>query len=151
MHIPPDWGIFSILIVSFLIFWFTFGWIFFAPFLKLLSDRERRLREVGDRTEQLLREEKAAVQAREAGLAAVRNAALTKRETERRRAEADAARMIAGARDESKAELDRVRQSIEQEFGDAAGQLEQLARTLAADLAGRVLGRPLTNGSLALQ
>jgi F-type H+-transporting ATPase subunit b len=150
MHIPPDWGIFALLIVSFLIFWFIFGRLFFGPFLDLLSDRERRLRELGERTEQLLREEKAGVAAREAGLAEVRHQALSRREAERREAEADAARMIAEARSEAKAELDQVRDAIERDFKAAASQLEQLAETLAAELAGRVLGRPVTNGGTAI-
>src|SRR5215469_11102015 len=102
MHIPPDWGIFAALIVSFLIFWFIFGRLFFGPFLKLLGDRERRLRELTERTEQLLREEKAAAQAREAGLAAVRREALSRRETERRQAEVKAAGVIAEARGKAK-------------------------------------------------
>jgi F-type H+-transporting ATPase subunit b len=149
MHIPPDWGIFAVLIVSFLIFWFIFGRLFFRPFLDLLSDRERRLRELGERAEQLLREEKAAAETREAGLAEVRREALSRREAERRRAESDLARMIAEARDQAKAELDEVRNGIERDFKAAASQLEQLAETLAVELAGRVLGRTVRNGSTA--
>lgn len=149
MHIPPDWGIFAALIVSFLIFWFIFGRLFFRPFLELLAERERRLRQFNERTEQLLRDEKAAVEAREAGLAAVRHEALSRREAERRQAEAEAARIIAEARAEARAELDRVREGIEQDFKAAASQLEQLAETLAVELAGRVLGRAVTNGRAA--
>jgi F0F1-type ATP synthase membrane subunit b/b' len=65
MHIPPDWGIFFALIVSFLVFWFIFDRLFFGPFLKLLGDRERKLKDLSERTEQLLKEEKAAGQERE--------------------------------------------------------------------------------------
>jgi F0F1-type ATP synthase membrane subunit b/b' len=146
MHIPPDWGIFGALIVSFLIFWFIFGRLFFGPFLRLIADRELRLRELSERTEQLLREEKTAAEAREAGLGAVRHEALSRREADKRRADAETARMINEARVVAKAELDGIRESIEQEFKAAAGQLEQLAETLAAELAGRVLGRAVTNG-----
>jgi len=146
MHIPPDWGIFGTLIVSFLIFWFIFGRLFFGPFLKLLGDRERKLRELSERTDQLLREEKAAVEAREAGLARVRQEALNRREAQRRQGEAQAARMIAEARTQAKAELDEVREGIEQDFRAAASRLEQLAETLAVELAGRLLGRAVTNG-----
>jgi len=149
MHIPPDWGIFGALIVSFLIFWFIFGRLFFDPFLKLIGDRERRLRELSERTEQLLREEKAAVEARESGLAAVRHEAFNRREAERRRTEIEAARMIADARAEAKAKLDQMREDIERDFKAAASQLEQLAETLAAELAGRVLGRAVSNGRAA--
>jgi F0F1-type ATP synthase membrane subunit b/b' len=146
MHIPPDWGIFGALIVSFLIFWFIFGWLFFGPFLDLIGARERRLRELSERTERLLREEKAAIAEREAQLATVRREAIGRREGERRRAEQEAAHMIEEARDQAKAQLDQVRAGIENEFAAAAGQLEQLAQSLAADLAERVLGRAVRNG-----
>jgi F-type H+-transporting ATPase subunit b len=149
MHIPPDWGIFTALIVSFLIFWFIFGRLFFGPYLRLLGDRERRLRELQERTEQLLRDEKAAVEAREAGLAAVRHEALSRREAERRQAEAEAARIVAEARAQAKVELDEVREGIEHDFRVAANQLKQLAETLAAELATRVLGRAVTDGRTA--
>jgi F-type H+-transporting ATPase subunit b len=149
MHIPPDWGIFTALIVSFLIFWFIFGRLFFGPYLRLLGDRERRLRELQERTEQLLRDEKAAVEAREAGLAAVRHEALNRREAERRQAEAEAARIVAEARAQAKVELDEVREGIEHDFRVAANQLKQLAETLAAELATRVLGRTVTDGRTA--
>ena len=146
MHIPPDWGIFGVLIASFLIFWAIFGWLFFDPFLKLLGERERRLREVRDRTEQLLREEKAAVQERDAQLAAVRREALSRRENERRRAEREAAEMIEQARTQARGQLDQVRAGIEKDIEAATQQLQQLAHSLAAELAGRVLGRPVSNG-----
>jgi F-type H+-transporting ATPase subunit b len=149
MHIPPDWGIFAALIVSFLVFWFIFGRLFFGPFLDLLTDREQRLRQFSERTEELLREEKAAAEAREAGLAGVRQEALSRREAERRQAEAEAARIIAEARAEAKAALDQVREAIEQDFKAAASQLERFAETLAVELAGRVLGRTVTNGRAA--
>jgi F0F1-type ATP synthase membrane subunit b/b' len=151
MHIPPDWGIFGVLIVSFLIFWFIFGRLFFGPFLKLLGDRERRLKELGERTEQLLRDERAAVEAREVDLAKVRGDGLKRREEERRRVETEAARMIADARMAAKAELDRARQIIEHEFAAAANQLEQLAERLAIELAGRVLGRAISDGQRSLR
>jgi F0F1-type ATP synthase membrane subunit b/b' len=150
MHIPPDWGIFAVLIVSFLVFWFIFGRLFFGPFLKLIADRERRLRELSERTEQLLRDERAAVEAREADLAAVRAEALKRREEERRRVEADAAHMIGEARAAVKAELDDARQAIEREFAAAANELEQLAQRLANELAGRVLGRQISDGQRSL-
>jgi F-type H+-transporting ATPase subunit b len=150
MHIPPDWGIFCALIVSFLVFWFIFGRLFFGPFLKLIGDRERRLSELNERTERLLREEKAALEAREEQLAAVRREALAHRDNDRRQAEHEAARMIEEARAQAKAELDQVREGIEREFEAAGRELERMAETLAVELAGRVLGRPVTNGRALL-
>src|SRR5579859_2701973 len=98
MHIPPDWGVFATLLVSFLAFWIIFGSLFFGPFLKLLGERETRLKDLSDRAERLLQEEKAAVVERERQLTAVRRDALEKREIERRQAETEAARMIEQAR-----------------------------------------------------
>jgi len=146
MHIPPDWGVFSILLVSFLVFWVIFGQIFFGPFLKLLSDRESRLKDLNDRTERLLNEERAAVMERERQLAAVRRDALEKREIERRQAESEAGKMIDEARAEAHGELEQVRAGIEKSIDAAQVELQQMARNLAAELAQRVLGRPVNTG-----
>ena len=43
MHIPPDWGVFATLLVSFLAFWMVFVWIFFGPFLKPAVARVARV------------------------------------------------------------------------------------------------------------
>ncbi|MGH8011602.1 MAG: hypothetical protein ACREQ4_03765 [Candidatus Binataceae bacterium] len=146
MHIPPDWGIFFVLIVSFLVFWFIFGWLFFGPFLKLLSDREHRLRDLSERTEQLLKEERAAVEERERQLAEVRREALAHREAERRRADEEGAHMIQEARAEAHASMEAVRHGIEHEFETAEAQLQVLAASLATQLAERVLGRSMSVG-----
>jgi len=146
MHIPPDWGVFAALLVSFLAFWMVFGWIFFGPFLKLLGDREHRLKDLNDRTERLLQEERTAVKEREQQLAAIRRDALARRETERRQAEAEAAKMIEEARAEARAELDAVRAGIEKSIDAAQVELHQMAQTLAVELAQRVLGRPVNAG-----
>lgn len=149
MHIPPDWGVFATLLVSFLVFWMVFGSIFFGPFLKLIGDRERRLKDLNERTERLLQEEKAAVAERERQLASIRRDAMEKRETERRQAETEAARMIEEARAAARDELDRVRAGIEKSIDAAQVELQQMGRTLAAELAQRVLGRPVnTSGTL---
>jgi F-type H+-transporting ATPase subunit b len=147
MHLPPDWGILGTLVVSFLIFWVIFGWLFFRPFLKLLSDRERRLRELHDETERLLSEEREALARREHELSEVRRAALVAREQERRAATEQATRLIEGARADARDELERVRAGIDADFAAAAQQLEQLAGSLAAELAARVLERPASNGT----
>src|SRR5215469_5482747 len=146
MHIPPDWGIFFSLIVSFLVFWFIFDRIFFGPFLKLLGDRETRLKDLSARAEQLLKEEKAAGEERERQLMDLRREALAMREAERRKAEADSAAMIEAAKSEAHKTLESVRTEIENELRAGERELEQLSRTLAVELAGRVLGRPV-NGS----
>ena len=146
MHIPPEWGVFATLLVSFLVFWIVFGSLFFGPFLKLLGEREARLKDLNDRTERLLQEEKTAVAERERQLAAVRRDALEKRENERRQAEAEAAKMIEEARAEAHANLDQVKAGIEKSIDAAQTELKQMAQSLAAELAQRVLGRPVNAG-----
>jgi len=146
MHIPPNWGTFGVLIVSFLVFWFIFSRLFFRPFLNLLSEREQRFRSLNDRTEQLLKEARAADAAREERLNAVRREALEHRDAERRRVEAEAAQMLESAKADARASLDGARTRIEGELKAAERDLEQMGRTLAVELAERVLGRPLNGG-----
>ena len=143
MHIPPDWGVFGILIVSFLAFRMIFGWLFFDPFLKLLGEREGRIKDLNERAERLLAEAKGAIADRDRQLAAVRREALIRREAERRAAEAEAARTIEGARAEARTALDNVRAGIDRDLEAAKDELEQMARRLAGELAGRILGRPV--------
>lgn len=143
MHIPPDWGIFFVLIVSFLVFWFIFSRLFFRPFLSLLSERERRFRGMGERTEQLLKQARADDQKREQRLAQVRSEALARRDAERRRVETETAQAMEKARTEARSQIESVRERIEGELRAAEGELEQMAHTLAGQLAERVLGRPL--------
>jgi F-type H+-transporting ATPase subunit b len=143
MHIPPDWGIFFTLIVSFIVFWFIFDRLFFGPFLKLLGDRESKLKDLSARAEQLLKEEKAAGQERDRQLLELRREALAAREAERRQAEADAARVIEEAKAKAQSALERVRAGIEDELRAGERELERLSRVLAVDLVGRVLGRPV--------
>lgn len=143
MHLPPNWGTFFTLIVSFLVFWFIFSRLFFRPFLNLLSERERRFKDLGDRTEQLIKEARTADEERERRLAAVRRESLNRRETERRTAEAEAAQMMDAAKAEARASLEQVQEKIEAELKAAESELEHMGHNLAEELAERVLGRPL--------
>ncbi len=147
MHIPPNWGTFFALIVSFLVFWFIFSRLFFRPFLNLLAQRERRFKDLSDRTEQLIKEARAAEEEREKRLAAVRRDSLGKRDAERRKAEADAAQMMEAAKAEARASLDQVQEKIEAELKAAESELEHMGHNLAQELAERVLGRPLNRQS----
>ena len=146
MHIPPNWGTFGTLIVSFLVFWFIFSRIFFRPFLDLLSKREQRFKDLGERTEQLINQAQAADVEREQRILAVRREAGAKREAERRQADAEATKVLAAAKADARATLDRAHARIEEELKAAERQLDEMGRSLAAELAQRVLGRPL-NGS----
>src|ERR1035437_7649170 len=135
MHIPPNWGTFFALIVSLLVFWFIFSRLFFRPFLNLLSERERKFKELNDNTERLIKEARAAHEECDARLAAVRQGAIARRETERRKAGSEAAQMMGAAKAEAREGAER--------------ELEQMGHSLAGELAERVLGRPLGGGAAA--
>ncbi len=143
MHIPPDWGTFALLIVSFLIFWFIFNRIFFQPFLNLLTERERRFKSLTERTEHLIKQAGAAEQERERRLAMVRREALQRRDIERRNAENEAARMLEEAKAQTRATLEDATARVEHEIRAAEKDAEVMARSLASELAERLLGRPL--------
>jgi F-type H+-transporting ATPase subunit b len=147
MHIPPNWGTFFALIVSFLVFWFIFSRLFFRPFLNLLSERERRFKELNDRTEELLRQARLADEEREARLAEVRKDGIARRESERRKAEAEAAQMMEAAKAAAHEALERAREKIETELKAAEHDLERMGHSLANELAERVLGRPLSGSA----
>jgi F0F1-type ATP synthase membrane subunit b/b' len=151
MHIPPNWGIFFTLIVSFIVFWFIFDRLFFGPFLKLLGDREGKLNNLNARTEELLKEEKLAGERRDHQLRELRREALAAREGERRAAEAEAARVIEEAKTKAHDALERVRSEIENELRAGERELERLSRVLAVELAGRVLGRPVDGTAQGVQ
>ncbi len=146
LKIPPDWGTFCALIVSFLVFWFIFKRLFFDPFLKLIAERERKLRNMAERTEQLLGEEKAANAERARQLAGVRAQALSERETQRRQAEEEAGKVVEDARLAARDSLEEVRKEIEEQLRAAEAQLDDLGEGLAVELAERVLGRSLRGG-----
>lgn len=146
LNIPPHWGTFFALIVSFLVFWFIFRRLLFDPFLKLLAERERKLKGLKDRTEQLIREGREAHERHEREIVTVRRVALAEREAERRRAEEDVARLIEEARVAAKDSIEQVRAEIERELRAAEQQLGDLGENLAAELAERVLGRSLKGG-----
>jgi F0F1-type ATP synthase membrane subunit b/b' len=141
MHIPPDWGTFAILIVSFLVFWFIFNRLFLRPFLLLLETREQRLRELSERTAQLMEERESAEARRAAELAALRREALARREAERRTVEAEAQQMIERARTAAREAIDEARGAVRHELAAAEAELERAGQRLARELVERLLRR----------
>lgn len=141
MHIPPDWGTFAVLIVSFLVFWFIFNRLFLQPFLLLLETREQRLRELSERTAQLMKKRESAEAQRAAELAALRREVLARREAERRTVEEEAQQMIERARMAAREAVDEARAAVRQELAAAEAELERAGRRLAQDLVERLLRR----------
>jgi F0F1-type ATP synthase membrane subunit b/b' len=141
MHIPPNWGTFAVLIVSFLVFWFIFNRLFLRPFLLLLETRERRLHELNERTAQLIAERESAENQRAAELAALRREALARREAERRQAEAAAQQVIERARSAAREAIEEVRAEVRRELAAAEAELERAGRRLATELVERLLRR----------
>lgn len=143
MHIPPNWGTFFVLIVSFLVFWFIFSRLFFRPFLNLLAQREERFQSLSDRTEQLLREARTDDDEREKRIVEIRREAIAMRESHRRTAEAEAAQLLDAAKAEAHAAMEAARTRLERELKESEQQLEAMSHNLGAELAVRILGRPV--------
>jgi len=76
----------------------------------------------------------------------VRHEAYASREAQRRQDEAEASTMLEGAKADARATLERASARIEEELRGAERQLDEMGKSLAAELAQRVLGRPL-NGA----
>ncbi|MGC1678296.1 MAG: ATP synthase F0 subunit B [Candidatus Binataceae bacterium] len=147
MHIPPNWGTFFVLIVSFLVFWFIFSRLFFRPFLNLLAQREERFQGLSDRTEQLLREARTDDDEREKRIAEIRREAIAMRESHRRTAETEAAQLLDAAKAEAHAAMEAARTRLERELKESEDQLEAMSHNLGAELAVRILGRPVDGAS----
>lgn len=146
MHIPPNWGIFFLLIASFVVFWLLFSRVFVRPFLNLLSERERRLKELNDHAATLLQQAETAEARREQELAEFRREATSRREAVRREAEQEGARLLEDARVRAHETVERVRHQIEGDLSAAQGRLEEFGQHLAVELAQQLLRREL-NGS----
>jgi len=146
LKIPPDWGTFCALIVSFLVFWFIFKRLLFDPFLRLLAERELKLKTLSERAERLIHEGKADDEERARQLSALRRELLAERETERHRVEEEIGRIMEEVRLATKHSVEQVRVEIERELHAAEQQLGTLGENLATELAERVLGRSLKDG-----
>lgn len=143
LKIPPDWGTFFALVVSFLVFWFIFKRLLFEPFLKLIAAREGRLKTLSERTAQLLKESETGEERRRLELAALRSELLIEREAERRRSEEEASRLTEEAREAARNMIEEASEEIERQVRSAEAQLNAAAENLATELAERVLGRPI--------
>jgi len=146
LKIPPDWGTFCALIVSFLVFWFIFKRLLFAPFLQLLAEREIKLKSLSEGTERLIHEAEVEDEERARELAALRRELIAERETERRHVEEEIARMTEEVRLAAKHSVEQIRVEIERELRAAEQQLGTLGDNLATELAARVLGRSVKGG-----
>lgn len=146
LKIPPDWGTFCVLIVSFIVFWFIFRRLLFDPFLKVLAERERKLKTLSERAEQLVHGGKAADEEYANQLAAVRREGLAERETRRRQVEEETNKLLEEARGAARESMERVQVQIERQLQAAERELGELGENLAVQLAERVLGRPVKGG-----
>jgi F0F1-type ATP synthase membrane subunit b/b' len=143
LNIPPNWGTFFALIVSFLVFWFIFKRLLFGPFLALLSAREQRMRELKDDAQRVLNDAKAAEERYRRELAQVHRASAAEREQARRVAEQELAGAVEQAREAARRTIEQAQAEVEGKLQLAYQHLEELSRALARELAEKLLGRRL--------
>ena len=139
MHIPPEWGNFFALVVSFLIFWFIFGRLFFKPYLRLIERREGHLRQLEESAQRLRREEEAALEARRQALAQLERELTARREEARRQAELEAVSTVEQARSAARASLEATARQISSELEGAKAELEQAGQALGRELVDRLV------------
>jgi F-type H+-transporting ATPase subunit b len=143
LNIPPNWGTFFVLIVSFLVFWFIFKRILFEPFLALLSARDDRQRELRENAERARNQARAAEEKYRHELAQAYRASAAEREKARQAAEQEAAALVEQAREAARQTIEKAQAEADQKLKLAFQQVEELSAGLALELAQRLLGRQL--------
>jgi F-type H+-transporting ATPase subunit b len=146
LNIPPNWGTFFVLIVSFLVFWFILKRILFDPFLALASARDDRMRQLKEDAQRALSEAKAAEELYRREIAQARQAGAAQREKARSSAEQEVAAIVEQARHAARETIEKAQAEAEQKLHLAYQQVEALSRSLALELAERLLGRRLIEG-----
>jgi F-type H+-transporting ATPase subunit b len=143
LNIPPNWGTFFVLIVSFLVFWFILKRVLFEPFLALASARDDRLRQLKEDAQRALGEAKADDEQYRREIAQARQAGAAAREKARWAAEQEVAAIVEQAREAARQTIERAQAEADRKLKLAYQQVEELSRSLALELAERLLGRRL--------
>jgi F-type H+-transporting ATPase subunit b len=143
LEIPPDFTTLLLQVALFVGLWLILSRLWFGPALRVLHERAAR-------SEGAVREARA-IQAEAERLRAEHAAALDEVRTEAQRemqeivrsAEAEQKRLIGEARDEAQQTLGEVRARIGEEVASARRDLREQAKTIAREVAQKVLGRPV--------
>lgn len=146
MQIIPDPLVVALQLVPFLLTLVALQFIIFKPMLEYLDDRDKAESGGKDEADALHAriEEKTADY--EARLAAAHNEIVDLRAERRNAAIADTEDLLATARQQADAKVEAALDEIREERAAAASSMEAVARDLADDIAGQVLGRSLKAG-----
>lgn len=118
--------------------------LLFQPILNTFDERARRVEEAQSRARLLEAETARRVASYQEQLQAARAAGAQMQETMRKSAATESENLVRRAREEAGDMLGELRERIAREYREASASLQQEAETLAREVAGRVLGRPVS-------
>lgn len=127
--------------IFFLGLWFVLNKLLFAPFLRLMEERERRTEGVRKETAALESEITRLRAEYDQGLAQARDAGYGAKEALLQEARQQRERLLAEAREEAAKTLERVRQEIRQELSKEREIAAREAAVVAQEMAAKILGR----------
>lgn len=134
-----DWTV-GVQLVTFIVALWLLNKLVFRPLLRVRDRREELTAGTLKEAEEMTRKAEETIAEYERRIAEVRAAATETRNELRQRGQAEAAGILASAREEAQAELERKRAVLEGELSGIRAGLRSEAESLAASIAERVLG-----------
>jgi F-type H+-transporting ATPase subunit b len=130
-------------LVIFLILMFLLTRLLFRPIMKVIQARDQLISGGKGQADSFNRQAKELMEQYQAGLAEAKKRAL--QEWERLRAEGLAveAQTVKGANEEGQRMLSELKQALQAESGKARESLSKQAELISAEIAAKLLGRPL--------
>ena len=143
LNLFPNPVLVAINIVVFALLIYPVNRLLIGPLLRLVEDREQRTSGSREEANRLEVEASALAAELEARLTETRARAQARRAAIMADAESQERSVLSAASDDAARTIDGVRRSIEGDLVAARAGLQNDARTLAGEVAARVLGRPL--------
>lgn len=134
-----DWTV-GVQLVTFIVALWLLNKLVFRPLLRVRDRREELTAGTLKEAEEMTRRAEETIAEYERRIAEARAAATETRNELRQRGQAEAAGILASAREEAQAELERKRAVLEGELSGIRAGLRSEAESLAASIAERVLG-----------
>jgi len=128
-------------VIAFLVFWFVLTKLLFKPLLGIIEERERRTEGSRAQASAVLLEAEKLRSEYESRLTQVRAEGNAAKESLRNEAVKARDVVLAQARAESSAALEKVREEIQRELQNAMRRASQEAETIARQMAEQALGR----------
>ncbi len=134
---------FVIQIVSFLVLWFALKYLLFDPFVRVLDERQQRTVGTSEQAARTKVQAEATAAEYERRLHDVRVQLAAAAAAAQAATQAAQRELLAAAQGETTTQLAQLRENLSRQMEATRPTLATAAQELAADMAGRVVGRPL--------